>query len=542
MTHMLSIYRKFTKNIKLTYFLKWKYKINKILVSKLQHFDFAIQKENVHERLFNDYKIKELMLSELEKRFNSYEAEKHPFTPTINHVNFQYKTKPSQTTYPSQSEANITQRKQQKSVSLKLENSKNSSRPLTEREGTLYHFFNHRSAKNIINYNHPLSQPTVQNKYKHCHSNSNYAISPNELKPATNLFNKPNNLNSSFSTISILSTRNKTKRHNSNTIVINTPVSTRLNKHNSGNNINYNSLQCNSYNNNLNSSRPFINTSSSDAPVYLKSSFHTIQKNDVNMLVGKEMASMKYSRRPNKKTSGQTSSSNADGKITNYSTTNRSKLDSVSMHESKGEKKDFFYTFRNTSGGNASTTTGTNAKKSASLVNNAKYNQKIEHMYTNRLISPKLVVKEIENKKKESINNSSSRKSKKNYSKEEIINDDSKDKTLLKLERDFSTSTLNININNNNNSTVSHSPIANYKNKNLLEISSGVINESLLTKNVTNQQKLLNSNKTNNYPDVVTLQTLSDSKLFELANHYITTDESLEKYQCMSYTTRKGDK
>ena len=137
----------------------------------------------------------------------------------------------------------------------------------------------------------------------------------------------------------------------------------------------------------------------------------------------------------------------------------------------------------------------------------------------------------MQNKKKESINNSSSRKSKKNYSKEEIINDDSKDKTLLKLERDFSTSTLNININNNNNSTVSHSPIANYKNKNLLEISSGVINESLLTKNVTNQQKLLNSNKTNNYPDVVTLQTLSDSKLFELANHYITTDESLEKYQ-----------
>ena len=80
------------------------------------------------------------------------------------------------------------------------------------------------------------------------------------------------------------------------------------------------------------------------------------------------------------------------------------------MHESKGEKKDFFYTFRNTSGGNASTTTGTNAKKTAPLVNNAKYNQKIEHMYTNRLISPKLVVKEIENKKKESINNSSSRK------------------------------------------------------------------------------------------------------------------------------------
>ena len=59
---------------------------------------------------------------------------------------------------------------------------------------------------------------------------------------------------------------------------------------------------------------------------------------------------------------------------------------------------------------------------------------------------------------------------------------------------------------------------------------------------MTNQQKLLNSNKTNKYPDVVTLQTLSDSKLFELANHYITTDESLEKYQYMSYTTRKGGK
>ena len=39
----------------------------------------------------------------------------------------------------------------------------------------------------------------------------------------------------------------------------------------------------------------------------------------------------------------------------------------------------------------------------------------------------------------------------------------------------------------------------------------------------------------------ITLQSFSDSKMYEIANHYITTDESLDKYQVMSNTTkRKG--
>ena len=36
----------------------------------------------------------------------------------------------------------------------------------------------------------------------------------------------------------------------------------------------------------------------------------------------------------------------------------------------------------------------------------------------------------------------------------------------------------------------------------------------------------------NSFP--ITLQTISDSKLYELANRYITTDESLEKFRYLT--------
>ena len=61
----------------------------------------------------------------------------------------------------------------------------------------------------------------------------------------------------------------------------------------------------------------------------------------------------------------------------------------------------------------------------------------------------------------------------------------------------------------------------NFKN---LEISSGVVNEYFLD-NEFHQNLEDNSH--------VTLQSISDSKLFELSNHYLTVDDSLDKFLLM---------
>ena len=61
----------------------------------------------------------------------------------------------------------------------------------------------------------------------------------------------------------------------------------------------------------------------------------------------------------------------------------------------------------------------------------------------------------------------------------------------------------------------------NFKN---LEISSGVVNEYFL-------DKAFHQNLEDN--SHVTLQSISDSKLFELSNHYLTVDDSLDKFLLM---------
>lgn len=232
---------------------------------------------------------------------------------------------------------------------------------------------------------------------------------------------------------------------------MNTPISTR--KNNNQENI----IQVN----NLNSSRPFINTSSSDAPIYLKNSYQLIQKDVVSK------------GRKEKRNSSQSSVSKEEIKKTNYN----SKIDSISLMDNKSN--------------NDQTMTKT---KPATIINNTKMSKLI-------------------------INNN--------------------EKIPIKL--NVPNTSLNININNNSD-IITHSGfgISNYRAKNVLEISSGVVSESVLNQNITKQNDILQSNGKIIRTEGITLQSLSDSKLFELANHYITTDESLDKYQCMGYINRKN--
>jgi hypothetical protein len=82
----------------------------------------------------------------------------------------------------------------------------------------------------------------------------------------------------------------------------------------------------------------------------------------------------------------------------------------------------------------------------------------------------------------------------------------------------------------------------NSNSNNKLKITNREVNE-----NIDNGKNFIDNNNVNNNiydnnntaRNEVTLQSLSDSKMYEIANHYITTDESLDRYQCLSYTTSK---
>ena len=442
--HMVYSYSKKMKHIKYHILFKWRTNVIKIR-------NKIILRDSVYDRLFNDYKKKEMMRDELEKKYNSSEGNKYPFTPTINHITLKYnyyrnESSPKNNEFvQQQSNVSTVSPTKQKNLSLNL---KLSHYPLNHKRNLYNSNTNektYKSAKNIISYNSPKTNKSYHNIFTPSSSTTNIR------SPIVPLFNKPT-INSSYSTLSILSTRNKTKRNSSQTIIMNTPVSTRKN---------YQHENIIQVNNNLNSSRPFINTSSSDAPIYLKNSYQLIQKDDVSK------------KKKEKRNSSQSSISKEEVKKTNYN----SKIDSISMIDNKSSNEN-----------------NNNKINSKSTTNNSKMS-------------------------KLRINNN--------------------EKIPIKL--NVPNTSLNININNNND-IITHNGfgISNSKSKNVLEISSGVVSESVLNRNITKQSDILQSNGKIIRTEGITLQSLSDSKLFEIANHYITTDESLEKYQCMGYSKRKN--
>ena len=81
-----------------------------------------------------------------------------------------------------------------------------------------------------------------------------------------------------------------------------------------------------------------------------------------------------------------------------------------------------------------------------------------------------------------------------------------------------------INNNNNNLNNINNQEMNIKQFDQPLEISNYVVNEFFEN----------NSNMNNNIIPITTLQTISDSKLYELANRYITTDESLERFKYLN--------
>lgn len=82
---ILLIYHKALKNLKYKYFMKYYYIITKIIKKE----EIIIQNRNV--KLFNDYKRKEEMMNQLQQKYFYKEGEKYTFFPIINNYIIKYK-------------------------------------------------------------------------------------------------------------------------------------------------------------------------------------------------------------------------------------------------------------------------------------------------------------------------------------------------------------------------------------------------------------------------------------------------------------------
>ena len=410
------------------------------------------------------------------------------------------------------------------------------------------------------------------------------SVNLNMFYKQQNLFNSNNkkaskiNLNSSSSSLSLLSTQNKTKRHSnsfsSNTFLINstTPTpTTRITKNNYAQSI-HNPKSTGYYGN-------IVNTSLSENIFIGKSPYQTIiqpQDNSIsntirtnktknntqfmnnmsslftnrlnnknNILTERTVSKsmLNKNKKPNENTHTIKEKSNVhkyrknvpvgtnnllggyDEKKTHYHSQSSSTTNFEITKNNKRERRNNQNNYINSNHNNISRsiTTNNNILSSKELFfsngnnhfsndNNNTQNQNITNskqqqnsvntmnnyvsLYTNKFVSPK---------------------------------DNNKSNYGINEQQSFSY------VNNKNNCNKSNSK---------LKISSGEINESVY--NSTNSKKYnenyLGNSKgaDNSNNNLVTLQSLSDSKIYEIANHYITTDESLDKYQCMSGSKKKG--
>ena len=74
-----------------------------------------------------------------------------------------------------------------------------------------------------------------------------------------------------------------------------------------------------------------------------------------------------------------------------------------------------------------------------------------------------------------------------------------------------------------------NSYFGNIKNNNNLEIQHNVVNEKIIN-NEYGSERL--SRKSSN--SQITLQTISDNKLYDFANYYVNSDESLERFRFLN--------
>ena len=549
------IYRKFLFKKKLTYFLK--YYTNTMHIIYQKKFGITMKQEIIHNRLFNDSKIKQKIINELNIKYSQLEGVKYTFIPTIN-KNYKIKTPKNKKTYnscimtPSIKKKDNFNKTHDKlnSINNDTVQQNHSTKNKTSQNfyfGKYNNDFNTFNSIYYTNYNN-------MNNYNNNNTNKLNRVDISLKKQSLNnndVFNFMNNINN-----------NK----NVNSSVYNNIIKNKLETNNSklyetSTNNNISNFCIKSSNSVMNRNKKNSSLKKYNTPPKLNqicSSFSERKDKEKNLIeITKES-------KKNKKISLNTSNNIPTG-IKNLiptitKTNNNEEKSSYSSYKEKlPNKKEYFYSFRNgqipltsfntTSNIKANTFNQKNLIENNSLmdrifpinknfetsnVNNVNKNI-LKNLYLNnynkkiyRLNNTKNIYSHISSTENSSntfgLTNNNSRQNK---------NSDKSYKIKLLGKKNSSMSSIN-----NFSKSSEASNKTNQSQRNFVQNKSSKKIPHRKNENIANKQFKNDLHNENN----LTLQSISDSKMMEMANYYIEEDESMDDFAAKKVVFEKKNK
>ena len=456
---LLLIYKRSLHIKKIINFHKYQLKINLLKQYQYQKFGFNLNKQNIHDKLFNGLKLKEERLNELIRKYNEEEEKLYSFTPQINNTRIIINPNPIKLfqNYPIQNPMKFN--------SIPYENNKenytNKKYPMSLTPKKISKSIPKIISRNLNeNFNTINSDNTYnEKKYKYSFDIPNYIKGK---KKGNKSFSENNKIRK------IITNPNFTKPY--------------LNTLNDGK-INYN--------------LPVKTLSTSSISENLSLLFSSRLRIDTKKIYNRKDIP-NQSKKVKKSLFDNSSSSNLNEKGTNYMTEKGSRTEHLSTlnHELNNSKKlidkkkknssENFYPFR----------TGI-----------------IPYTYSTSRKSTYFISPKSTDRNNIITNRSNYFGTFSNYL------DNSRDENKINNKRKNTDGTNGSRINNINSNHY----------LNTLEIQSKVVNEKIIN-NEYNNDKL--SRKSSN--SQITIQTISDSKLFDIASYYVKTDESLERFRILN--------
>ena len=264
-------------------------------------------------------------------------------------------------------------------------------------------------------------------------------------------------------------------------------------------------------NHNINNSKSKINSRNSIQNTFNKSITENLSLLFSSRLHKKEEKSeLKKDKIKNKKKSQNSSSSITNEKVSNYITLSGTEhLSTLNLDiKSKNDKRKSYSNDYNEKN---------KIRKNLSSSINNQYNPFIKNTY---------FFNDISNYKFKNKNSRNSHKILNNYFESQ---DDFPSKKLSSQNSKSKTTTIIIDGLNTGNSTNRNNTIKGKE----IDITSNIINDNINDRKNGENDKKNSINNSNSNP-MITIQTISDSKLFDIASLYVRTDESLEKFRFLN--------
>ena len=536
---LIPIYERSLRKLKLKYLNKFRFKACKRSLIYYQKHDLMSKNGDIYEKLYQEYKDLIFKKDELNQKYDIEEAKKYPFTPKINNILFNYpKTKyinslsiSSKSPKSRYDNDNDNEKQQEYDYCLKnysQSHNRNHGISLGDSRSLKYNSLKNLNYRDDIENYSPIKKYNRLTLYNDAKSNyrltkltkpkikKNSKNTPDFLRP-TYYLNKEN-LSVSLTTNKRMNKNNQIKK---NTNKRNNKQKLVKRKNSQNSNLQINLSEYNSINS-------FSSPNVTDNLSVLFSTRLYKEKIDYKNNKKAKNTILNLHKKSQKSLVENSTSTNICEKGTNYYSEKQSRteqLSNLNLFESfpnKKEKKsnnnnlnkniqnqkqrDFFYTFK----------TGKIPYNSIYL-SKSNIPQSISSKSTN-FLSPRYDSQTNYDRNKgqrissQNINNNNN-----------IDFDFSNDESYKKL------STQNSKYKN-----IDDSYGKNHIFKNI-EISSGVVNECVIN-------NLINNNDISRRSSHVSLQTISDSKLLEMANYYITTDESFDRYMAMRSNFKRINK